>query len=193
SCYALSFEKNTPLRDDLDRGVVAETGEALQRAMYEQAIAMTREAGMQHYEISNFAIPEHLCRHNLTYWRNLPYVGIGPAATTYLNNVRSTNSPNLQAYLTAIEADDTPASECEHLTGRPAMAETLMLALRMTQGVDIQDFTQRFGLSPLDAFPQSLRRYRDIGAVIVTETHIRLAKSSLFVSDTILADILAER
>lgn len=192
SCYALSFEEGTALHAAAGRGDVSPMDEDLERALYEQAIERTRQAGLEHYEISSFARSGWSCRHNITYWRNLPYLGIGPAAASYIGGVRSTTTPDLEAYL-APPTDGLRSHEtCERLTGRDEMAETVMLALRMTQGLDRKAFTTRFGCQATAAFPETISRYRRQGALLVTPTHIRLARSAYFVSDTILADIVAE-
>jgi oxygen-independent coproporphyrinogen-3 oxidase len=99
SCYALSFEEGTPLGRDLRAGRVEEMDAAAQEACYRHAIAAAGECGLEHYEISNFARAGRQCRHNLTYWRNEPYLGIGPGATSYVGGVRRTNAADLEAYV----------------------------------------------------------------------------------------------
>ncbi|MCK4602267.1 MAG: radical SAM family heme chaperone HemW, partial [Phycisphaerae bacterium] len=175
SCYALSFEKATPLAADLAAGDIAEMDEVLQETCYLAAIEAARRAGLEHYEISNFARPGCQCRHNLLYWRNESYLGIGPAATSYVNGFRRTNLPDAAAYCRALSSGDLPEATSEHLTGRKAMAETLMLNLRLTQGVDRKAFKRRFGQGPIAAFPDSTSRYIEQAALLVSPSHIRLA------------------
>ena len=192
SCYALSIDPGTALHSAQERGQVAAMDDGLQRALYEQAIAQTRQAGMQRYEISNFAMPGRECRHNITYWRNLPYVGIGPAAASYVQGVRSMAAGDLSAYVSPEDGISVRAATSERLTGRDEMAETIMLALRMTEGLDRSAFATRFGCQATEAFARTIERYIELGALVMSPTHIRLAKSAYFVSDTILADILSE-
>ena len=192
SCYALSFEPRTPLGQDLARGAVTEMPEQEQKACYHSTIDLVGEAGFEHYEISNFARPGARCRHNLTYWRNETYLGLGPAAASYIDTVRRTNRPDLPAYLLALESNSPPPADCETLPLRGRMAETVMLGLRLIEGLDRRAFAQRFGMDPLEAFPQSIHRYADQGALLITPSHVRLAHWALFVCDTILADIISE-
>ncbi len=192
SCYALSFEEGTPLADDLTAGKTAEMDEQLQYECYLAAIEAAAQAGLEHYEISNFASPGRQCRHNLTYWRNEPYLGIGPAAASHIGGERRTNSPDIQAYIAALSAGRRPPGKSEKLTGRAEMAETLMLGLRLTHGVDIKAFTDRFGVPPAEAFPMSFSRYLAQSAIVANSTHIRLSENALFVANTVLSDILAE-
>lgn len=192
SCYALSFDAGTPLAADLEAGRICEMDEEVQRDCYLDAIATLRQAGLEHYEISNFARPFRRCRHNMTYWRNEPYVGIGPGAASFLGSVRWMNRPDVVAYVHALEAGQEPPAEAESLTGRHAMAETLMLGLRLIEGVQRQAFRERFGQDPVEAFPHSFRRYRDLGMLEITEASVHLTEGALFLSNSVLADILAE-
>lgn len=192
SCYGLSFEEHTPLHQDLQQGRVTPMEDAEQKECYQAAIDACVGAGMEHYEISNFAMPSRRCRHNMTYWRNETYLGLGPAAASFLSGVRRTNVPDLAMYLAAMSAHQAAPAVSEELPPRPAMAETMMLGLRLMEGVDRDRFERRFGVDPLAAFPRSLGRHAQIGAVEITDRHIRIGRSWLFVSDTILADILAE-
>jgi len=192
SCYALSFEPGTPMEADLREGRVCEMDEAEQADCYQAAISILTASGMDHYEISNFALPGRQCLHNITYWENKPYVGIGPGAASYVGGVRRTNHRDLSAYLDSIESGRPAPSDSEHLEGRAVMAETAILNLRMTQGLSRKDFMNRFGEDFLSAFPKSVHRYDDAGALKVTEDFIRISPSFLFVADTILAEIVAE-
>ncbi|HAU38628.1 MAG TPA: coproporphyrinogen III oxidase [Phycisphaerales bacterium] len=192
SCYALSFEPGTPLHEDLAAGKVREMDEDLQRECYDAARRLTAEADLVQYEISNFARAGFACRHNLTYWRNEPYVGVGPAAASYLDGVRRTHAADISAYVEAILAGRPCPADSERLTGRYEMAETLMLALRLTAGVDRAAFAARFGSDPAEAFPRSFARYRSLGAVQLTPARITIAPDFLFVVNEVLADLLAE-
>lgn len=192
SCYALSFEPGTPLYRDLTAGLLAEMDDSLQRELYQIAIEAASRRGLAHYEISNFARSGRQCRQNLTYWHNKPYLGIGPAAASYIDATRRTNESDLTRYLEAIAAGVEPPCQSERLGRRATMGETLMLGLRLIEGVDRNEFQQRFGLDPIQAFPRSIDRYCRQGALIVTDDFIRIAPDALFVADTVLADIVAE-
>jgi len=158
SCYALSFETGTPLETDLRAGKVREMDDECQRACYEAAVAAAGKAGMEHYELSNFAAASMRCRHNITYWQGRPYVGIGPAAASYIGGARRKNDPDLKAYIDALSGGSPPPAATETLTGRPAMAEALMLGLRMIEGISRSDFAGRFGADLVSAFPRSIGR-----------------------------------
>jgi len=192
SCYALSIEAGTAMEQLHQAGAIQPMEDEMQRECYRTAVEMTTRAGFEHYEISNFARPGRQCRHNLTYWRNESYLGIGPAAASYIEGVRRTNEPNVRRYVESLQWGRLPAASSERLTGRASMAETMMLGLRMLQGIDRQAFTGRFGIDPVAAFPRTLSRYRREGMIAVSRSHVRLTPQALFVADTILADLLAE-
>lgn len=192
SCYALSFEDGTPLGDDLAAGRVIQMGDDLQKELYLQAVQDAAAAGLKHYEISNFARQGKRCLHNLTYWNNLTYLGLGPGAASYCNGVRRVNDTDLGLYLEALHKGlESPCSQ-EQPSSRTAMAETVMLGLRQIEGLSKETFRTRFGLSILEAFPRSVPRYISQGAIVDTGTHIRFVEQALFASDTILADVIAE-
>jgi oxygen-independent coproporphyrinogen III oxidase len=191
SCYALTVEPDTAIGRLRDSGEFVEMDDSDQADCYQAALEAARAAGLERYEISNFAAHGKECRHNLTYWRNEPYLGLGPAAASYIAGVRRINSPDVNAYIRAIDAGRQPPGESERITGRAEMAETLMLALRMSRGADRQAFAERFGMDPTDAFAETIKRYCDQGAMLIDSERIRIAPQAMLVSNTIIADILA--
>ena len=130
SAYALTYEEGTPLHAAREKGEVVPVDEELDRAMYAAAIDMLGAAGYQQYEISNFAKPGYECRHNLKYWANDEYVGIGPAAASWYNGTRWTNVASIDGYVAGIQeshhggtedtekTSDTDRSEGRHHTAR---------------------------------------------------------------------------
>ncbi|MCP4375514.1 MAG: radical SAM family heme chaperone HemW [bacterium] len=192
SCYALTVESNTDIGRQRDSGKFVEMDESDQVECYHTTVETTRNAGLQQYEISNFSLPGKHCRHNRTYWLNQPYLGLGPAAASYINGIRQTNKPDLDAYIQALDNGCQPPCVSEELTGRAEMGETVMLALRMVEGVDRGRFIARFGVDVAEVFARSIERYCDLGAMQLTDRYLRIAPDAMLVSNTILADILAE-
>lgn len=192
SCYALSFAEGTPLEADLQAGRLAEVEESLQRRFYETACSAAADAGLSQYELSNFARDGRRCIHNIRYWQNGPYVGIGPAAAGHLGAVRRINTADLESYTRSLLSGDEPPCESEQLSGRRRAAEAIMLALRMTEGLDRTAFRSQYGLDPVEGFPNSISRYAADGYVLVSPDRLLLAPRAYFVADTILADILGE-
>ncbi|MDP6633677.1 MAG: radical SAM family heme chaperone HemW [Phycisphaerae bacterium] len=192
SCYALTVESDTEIGRRRDSGEFVEMDESAQADCYQTAVETARAAGLEQYEISNFAAPGRQCRHNLTYWRNEPYLGLGPAAASYISGVRKTNNPDVQAYIQALRIGQPPPCRSEKLTGRAEMGETIMLALRMVEGVDRSAFVARFGVDIPEAFGRTVQRYCRQGALLLDDRQLRIAPEAMVVSNTIMADILAE-
>ena len=192
SCYALTIESDTDIGRQRDRGKFVEMDESDQAECYRAAVTAAHDAGLPQYEISNFAAPKNRCRHNLTYWLNEPYLGLGPAAASYLGGVRRTNRPDVEVYIQALDTGVAPPCHREKLTGRALMGETVMLALRMSEGINRRAFITRFGMDLTDAFGRTIQRYCRQGALQLTREHLRIAPDAMIVSNTIMADLLAE-
>lgn len=132
SVYALQVEEGTPFYRE---GVIAD--EDLVRREWEQAHFLLAENGYTHYEISNFARPGFESKHNLNYWKNGSYLGLGAAAASYQNGTRRSNVSSLDAYLQRVQAGQTPTDFEEHLSGKEREGEQIMLGLRMLGGVPL--------------------------------------------------------
>lgn len=130
SVYALQVEEGTPF---YRQGVQAD--EDLVRREWEQAHFLLAEKGYTHYEISNFARPGFESKHNLNYWQNGEYVGVGSAAASYQQGTRRSNVASLATYLHRIQTGQNPTDFSEQLTGKAQLGEQIMLGLRMLGGV----------------------------------------------------------
>ena len=129
SLYGLQVEDRTLFAK---RGV--EEDETLGREMYELSIAALARAGLEHYEISNWAKPGHRSAHNINYWRRGEYLGLGVSAASFLNGARSSNDEKLAPYMDAVEAGRRPSAESETPAGLEALGEEAFLGLRMIEG-----------------------------------------------------------
>ena len=175
SLYALSIEHGTPFRKWLEHGLVSAPDDDLAADMFEWACERLEAAGYGHYEISNWGKRvdgETLaCRHNLQYWRNLPYFGLGAGAHGYVNGVRTANQRGVKAYIQSI-AKNQPvgfpggaAAETSLPVDRwTAMQEHMMVGLRLLdEGVSDARFSQRFGVTLKQAFPKQIQQLEQKG------------------------------
>lgn len=190
SCYGLTYEPGTPLYERWRAGLVERVDPDVEADMYEAAIDTLDAAGYQQYEISNFARPGAECRHNLTYWRNESYLGIGPSAAGYLDGVRYKNVPDTAEYVRRVLAGRSPRGEEESLDADKRAGETAMLALRLVAGLDRRRFVERFGRDPVDFFADAIARHAAAGLLEVTATAIRLTRAGRLVADSVIADFL---
>ncbi len=191
SCYGLVFEKGTALWKQERQGLVRPVDEEAERAMYEHTIDRLEAEGLAMYEISNFARPGQESRHNLVYWANDAYFGVGLGAARYSGGVRSSNTRDLPAYLKRIEAGLDATGPTEHLEPEARARETAVLMLRRTVvGIDRADFQIRTGFD-LDALAgPALARHRLGGLIDDDGRRVRFTREGLFLADTVLCDIL---
>ena len=186
SLYALTVEEGTPLARDVARGATADTDPDMAADMYLYAVRALGESGYGQYEISNWAKPERECRHNLVYWRNETYLGIGAGAHSFLGGCRFWEEKNPRRYVTKVEelkakggwgglltgdaeamsealGGGGPVSEVEVISDMLEMGETMMLGLRLLDGVSVEGFRERFGKSLESVFGPDLRDLEELG------------------------------
>jgi oxygen-independent coproporphyrinogen-3 oxidase len=156
SLYSLTVERGTPFNSWVMRGLVDEPDPDMAADMYEYAQDMLEKLGFDHYEISNWSKNESSmvlnCRHNLQYWRNLPYLGIGAGAHGYINNYRTINVSHPSSYIERVmqgkilEFPRSPANiRIEAIEKKVEIGETLMMGLRLLdEGISAHVFKQRF-------------------------------------------------
>jgi len=191
SCYGLVYEKGTALWKQWQAGQVVAVGEEEERAMYAHTIDRLATAGLAMYEISNFARPGHECRHNLVYWANEPYFGVGLGAARYEGGVRSVNTRDLPAYLRRIEAGESATGPTETLDPESRARETAILMLRRTaEGMDRDDFARRTGFAIDDIAGAAIRRFTASGLLADDGQRLRLTHDGLFLADTVLCEFL---
>ena len=191
SAYSLSFEPGTVFDAWRRSGRLAPVDEELDRAMYELVVERLGQAGLQQYEISNFARPGFECRHNLGYWANRPYVGIGPGAASYWQGGRVANEPDIERYVATVESGGAVPGEVQAVDAADAVCETAVLNLRTRAGIDLAVFQHKTGHDALWIFAEPIRRYCDLGLMEVTARSVRLTKQALPIADSILCDFAA--
>lgn len=153
SCYALTIEDHTKLARDIAKGLVPAPDEALQMEMEEAAETVLASAGYTRYEISNYAKPGCACRHNLLYWTDGDYLGLGPSAQSYVAGSRFGNIADLDAYAGQLQNDHLPVTDRRMLTNEEQQRDALIFGLRLVKGVPnnlaIEDAGQRDILTQL--------------------------------------------
>lgn len=198
SCYDLIVEAHTPFAKQYQPGAKPLPSDETTAEMYRLARQLLTTAGYEHYEISNYArSAADRCRHNLTYWHNLPYYGFGMGAASYLTNYRFTRPRKTQEYYQWIA--DGCNWQVDPLTEEDRFLETLMLGLRLAEGVNLQAIATDFGGDRLAELRKCVGRYQDCGWVEIftksgdfgaTDEWLRLTDpEGLLFSNTVLATI----
>lgn len=192
SLYALTLEPGTRFERLHAGGKLALPDEDIELAMYEESIATLTAAGYAHYEVSNFARPGFRCRHNQVYWRNEEYLGFGPGAVSYVAGRRWKRErlPARYVQKVAAEADLTVESECLDAAG--ALGETMLLGLRLRDGLSVPRVRERFGIDPRVHFAPQIARLTERGLLVVDGDTLRLTHPGLLLANTVLSEFLPD-
>jgi oxygen-independent coproporphyrinogen-3 oxidase len=211
SLYALTLDPGTPLKQKVDVGILTLPDQDLVADIYEAATERLSKAGFIQYEISNWAREEkkgqlHACVHNLQYWRNLPYLGVGAGAHGFIDHSRTVNVANPQVYITRLSSGSSLLEKKYRFPKTPAtvqvnpidleteMSETMMMGLRLVQeGVSAQKFHQRFGTSILERFTLQIDRLVYFGLLEWTGEQaqtLRLTSRGRFISNQVFMEFV---
>jgi len=177
SCYQLTFEHGTPLARMAAERKVRKAGEKEERAFFLATSHFLEGAGYLHYEVSNFARPGHLCRHNLKYWDRSPYLGLGPAAHSFDGNARWWNTRSPRRYHRRMVEERSAVAGKETLSEEKKVMECLLLGLRTKQGVEIGMLKDVPGLA------SRLRHLEESGLLSVREGRLRPTLEGLLYAD----------
>ncbi|XAL99141.1 coproporphyrinogen-III oxidase family protein [Phycisphaeraceae bacterium D3-23] len=210
STYGLTYEPNTPLTAKLRVGQVKQIDEDLEREMFELVLNKVEAAGFEHYEVSNwarrevnseqstvnskdktahcsrFTVHRTKCAHNLAYWHNHDWLGLGPSAASHIQGHRWRNAPNLMRYIQ--DAPAPPIADHEHLPPAQRLGERIMLGLRLSEGLDADWLLNHPDLR--DHQREAIDEAATLGFLEQTDGRIRLTRKGLFVADSVIAQVL---
>ena len=158
--------------------------------MYLDAIRHLTDAGLRHYEVSNFARPDFECRHNMVYWNADEYFAFGPGAASYLGGIRRTNVRSVVRWLNAWQQHESAVEDSEDLSNEEKAREAIMLALRMRKGLHVASFEQRFGLNFAKLSGAALQEHLVHGFLTQQADYVSLTTEGLLIADTIISDFL---
>ncbi len=212
SLYALTVEEGTPLANAVARGRTPAPDPDNQADQYEWTQQRLAKAGYEQYEISNWSLPGYRCKHNLTYWDCREYLGLGAGAHSYLNGVRFSTAKLPEAYVKLVDESwsrakaeatsangqggaDTPMRQVvsgETITPQLAMSDTLILGLRVLEGVSVERFRDRFGVGPMDAFGPQLSKSIEVGLLELSDGYLRLTERGRFLANEVFTKLLPD-
>lgn len=185
SVYGLTIEPQTNFARRFQKGQLDVPPETDQAEMYMYAIDQLEAAGYIHYEISNFARPGFASRHNLNYWHNRPYMGVGLSAHSYIGNCRSWNVRDLKTYMQRIEATGYAVKKEEQLTPTQHLLERVMLGLRQRRGLRAEFLSH----------PKIHKQYIAMANQHLlehTDDRIRLTRRGLLLADLVCTELVRE-
>jgi oxygen-independent coproporphyrinogen-3 oxidase len=187
SAYHLGIEPGTVFGRRFSEGRLSEVSEAVSNEHYGLVCRRLREAGFEHYEISNFAKSGYRSLHNSSYWQGVPYLGVGPAAHSYEGRNRYWNVANISKYISTV--DSLEHIEGEILSQEDIYNEYVMTRLRTSEGIDIEDFKSRFGVESSDRLLTDSQPARKIGNIIVVDRWLRIPEEKFLISDSIISEL----
>ena len=188
SIYSLILEEGTILEKEIQEKKYNLLDEELERKMYTKIKRFLSKNKYEHYEISNFSKKGYRSSHNENCWNQNEYIGFGVAAHSYLNNVRYSNTKNLNEYLTK-SFDETYLIE-EKQTKEDKVKEYMILKLRMIEGVKISEFEKKFGINPLLAFRFEIEKLTKQDLLEVDLDNIKLTEKGLDLANLVFAEFV---
>ena len=187
SCYALTIEEKTALHSMIQKGAIKNIVNEDQATHFEIVVDFLTKNGFEHYEISNFAQPGFRSQHNSSYWKGLPYLGLGPSAHSYNGDSRQWNIANNALYIQSLQKGDLPF-EKEILDLPTQYNEYMMISLRCMEGFNLELIESRFGKAYLENTYQVIKELADKQYLEKTEQGYCLNKSAKFLADGIASD-----
>ena len=198
SAYGLIPEEGTPLHADLECGRLSLPDPDTERNMYDRALSVLAGRGYKQYEISSFAREGCECAHNIGYWTQVPYIGLGVSAASMtgvrfnghgMSYLRRTNPCTLEGYRNMVLEGGKPEQE-ERILPREACFETLMLGLRMNRGVCEKNFLRLHGLALDDYRGEKLRRMRDLGLMKYKNGSWMMTRKGFDIQNSVLVELM---
>jgi len=190
SLYNLTIKPGTEYYKKYKRGKLRLPTEDEEYDMYNWAINFLEENNFEHYEIANFARPDKRSMHNLIYWQNKPYLGIGAGAYSFIKGYRYMNYENPARYIKEIMSGKLPVDNGEKLSLRKRMIETIILGLRTKDGVGYKIFKTRFGVNLNDIFPEQIKKLVNLGLLQKDNYRIKLTKKGVFLANTVFREFV---
>jgi len=188
SAYALTVEPKTALDVLIRKGKAAPVDEEQTARQFEIMVEILESEGYMHYEISNFALPGKFSQHNLSYWTGAPYLGLGPSAHSFHQNIRSWNIANTSAYIQSIKNGNLPL-ESENLTLTQQYDEYLMTSLRTMWGCSLQKIEQQWGIEKMKELQRQCKLFIANGLMVERNHHLILTKKGRLFADRIASDL----
>jgi oxygen-independent coproporphyrinogen-3 oxidase len=183
SFYSLKLEEGTPMYLLKKNKKIVMPEEDLEREMYYAGRNIMEKHGLMQYEISNFSVKGYECRHNLKYWKQEEYIGIGPSAHSFLGNVRFSNPSELTEYISSGESGVFERNTLEEMDENDIKFEYIMLRLRLTEGLKFADFKNKFSIDFKEAYKEQIKHLTENNLIESDDDVIRLTKRGMDLSN----------
>jgi len=192
SAYNLTIEPDTVFYKQQSQGHLTMPPDDFQRELFEITIDTLTGSGYEHYEISNYAQPGKQSHHNLNYWVDGEYLGLGAGASSFFNGERCKNTNLPARYIAQVNETQTAVESRESPDRRQRMGEAVMLGLRLRGGVCLRTFQQRFDTSLRAEFGNAIEKLVEAGLIKINEDHVALTDEGLFLADSVIIEFIPE-
>lgn len=191
SVYSLILEENTPLNEMVNKNIVKLPKEEKTLGMYNYANKYLTSCGYNKYEVSNFALPNYECKHNLNTWQMHQYIGIGAGAHGYFNGVRYSNVSSIEDYISIISLKKKPVENDEKISKEELFEETIMLGLRTKYGVDLEELKLKYGSDLRLDKEEQIKFFLENGFVELNNNTLRVTDLGYTVLNKIILELVA--
>jgi oxygen-independent coproporphyrinogen III oxidase len=189
SIYLLEIKEGTTMYAQIRSGRLRTPDEDLAADMYEMMLDATAAHGYQHYEISNFAKADSnrslRSRHNVKYWLDIPYYGVGVSAHSYFHNQRYWNVKSTHTYIEQIIASDQAVEDRSYLNEHDRAREAFMLQLRLMDGVNLNQFRARHNFDISSEYQKELAELAEAGLIEISADNLRLTRRGILLSNEV--------
>ncbi len=190
SAYNLTFEPKTAFYSYLESGKLTPPDDEQQLTLFKHTLKTMAEASYIQYEISNYSKPGKECRHNINYWQNGNYIGLGAGASGYWNGKRKKNINSPAKYIEQTLKTGQAVDFEENPDQATSIGETMMLGLRLSDGIHLGNFENRYEVSLWDRFPNQIKHLKSENLIEIDDTHIRLSKKGFFLADSVILEFM---
>lgn len=202
SCYSLQIEEDTPFAEMIEHGEMTEVPDEEDRETYHAICSRLREAGYEHYEISNFAKPGFRSRHNSLYWDMSDYIAFGLGASGFVNNNRYKNVSDIEEYMKTVGSGELPVDEIHENTPFDNISEAVFTGLRRIEGISYEDAIRAYDIEAKTTSKSSAKErfweifkdakeeaeeYKKQGLIIIDDQGLRLTEQGIDISNSIMS------
>ncbi len=185
SSYHLIYEEGTALYRQLENGKIKPIDEDLSLEMFQTLIKVLKDAGFIHYEISNFALPGYFSAHNSSYWKEVPYLGLGPSAHSFDGHNRHHNPSNIKDYISS------PINRSSEILSLDEQYNDLILiSLRTCWGLNLDYLRSKYGVERYDYCLNMAKPHIDSKNLLIENNILKISDEGIFISDSIMSDLM---